>query len=247
MSGLLVAARYLTIVSLPGPSPTDRLALGRSAPWFPVVGLLLGLAVAGTSWVTGRMFPSLLGALLSVTVWKVLTGGLHLDGLADCLDGLGGHDPEQRLRIMRDSRIGALGAVGLILFLLLEISAVAEIQPWARWRALVLAPVAGRAAAPLLAMLFPPARPDGHAALFRQGLRRHAAPVALAVALGVAVIALGGPGLVALVASGLAALGAARFVASRIGGITGDVLGASVELAELVTLLVVAAWAPGAR
>ena len=70
-----------------------------------------------------------------MTLWKLLTGGLHFDGPADCLDGLVGRDSVDRLRIMRDSRIGAFGAIGLILFLLLEVAAVSELTPAARWRA----------------------------------------------------------------------------------------------------------------
>ncbi|HXH82337.1 MAG TPA: adenosylcobinamide-GDP ribazoletransferase, partial [Candidatus Tectomicrobia bacterium] len=151
MSGLLVAARYLTIVPLPGPTDHAPSALGRSAPWFPVVGLALGIALVAVDLAAAVLFPPLLSALLTITAWKLLTGGLHLDGLADSLDGLVGRDPEHRRAIMRDSRIGTFGAVGLILFLLLEITAVAELEPPARWRALLVAPAVGRALPPLLA------------------------------------------------------------------------------------------------
>jgi hypothetical protein len=91
------------------------------------------------------LFPALLAPLLTVTVWQLLTGGLHLDGLADCLDGLTGRDPTQRLAIMRDSRIGVFGALGLIVLMLLEIAAVTELPPAARWRVLLVVPVVGRA------------------------------------------------------------------------------------------------------
>src|SRR5262245_46438983 len=114
--GLSVAARYLTIVPLPERVNAGAEALGRSAAWFPVVGLAIGLAVAAVEQVGARAFPPLLASLLTVTAWKLVTGGLHLDGLADCLDGLAGRDAQHRLAIMRDSRIGAFGAVGLILF-----------------------------------------------------------------------------------------------------------------------------------
>ena len=127
MTGLLVAARYLTIVPLPGVVPGRADSLGRAAVWFPAIGLGIGAVLFGAERVTAVLFPSLLAALLTVTAWKLLTGGLHLDGLADCLDGLAGHDAEHRLAIMRDSCIGAFGAIGLILFLLLEVVAVAEL------------------------------------------------------------------------------------------------------------------------
>jgi adenosylcobinamide-GDP ribazoletransferase len=99
-----------------------------------------------------------------VTAWKLLTGGLHLDGLADCLDGLVGRDREHRLAIMRDSRIGTFGAVGLILFLMLEIVAVGELPPALRWRALIVVPTLARAVPPVLA----PVPPHGPPALARR-------------------------------------------------------------------------------
>jgi adenosylcobinamide-GDP ribazoletransferase len=207
-----------------------------------VVGLGLGALLGAADWLTTRWFSPLLAALLTVTAWKLLTGGLHLDGLADCLDGLAGRDREQRLAIMRDSRIGSFGAIGLILFLMLELVAVAESGPAVRWRALLVAPVVGRAAPPLLARLFPAARPDGQGAAFARGVGLPGALLAAALATAAAVAVLGAGGLVvALVGLGAAAA-AARLVAGRLGGVTGDVLGAGVEVAELAALLAVIAW-----
>jgi len=123
VSSLRLAVRYLTILPLPGHRHAGVAGLGAAAAWFPIVGLGIGAILVAVEWLTARFFPPLLGALLTVTAWKLVTGGLHLDGLADCLDGLGGGDAEHRLAIMRDSSIGALGAIGLILFLLLEITA----------------------------------------------------------------------------------------------------------------------------
>ncbi|HEV8473355.1 MAG TPA: adenosylcobinamide-GDP ribazoletransferase [Methylomirabilota bacterium] len=243
MSALVAAFRHLTIVPFGGPAHVGPRALGHAAPWFPVVGAALGLALALVATVTDRVFPPLLAALLTVTAWKLLTGGLHLDGLADCLDGLVGRDPEHRLAIMGDSRIGAFGAVGLILFLMLELVAVAELPPPARWRALIAAPAIARATPVLLARLFRPARAEGQGAAFHAGLGRGAAPAALAVALVVAVAALGGVGVVAVGVAALAVTALGAFLARRLGGITGDVLGAGVEVGELAVLLTVSAWA----
>jgi len=243
VSGLLEAVRYLTIVPLPGRPAAGGGALGRAAAWFPVVGLALGAALALTDRVTDVLFSPLLAVLLTVTVWKLLTGGIHLDGLADCLDGLVGRDAEHRLAIMRDSRIGAFGAIGLILFLLLEIAAVAELAPALRWRALLAAPVIGRATPALVARLLPVARATGAGAAFRAGLGPAAPALALGAALVAAAAALGVAGIVAWALAALLALALGRFMTHRLGGITGDVLGAGIEAAELVVLLVVAAWA----
>jgi adenosylcobinamide-GDP ribazoletransferase len=240
VSGLLVAARYLTIVPIPGrPRGGD---LGRAAPWFPAVGLGLGAALVLTDWVTSRLFPPLLAALLVVTAWKLLTGGLHLDGLADCLDGLVGRDVDHRLAIMRDSRIGAFGAIGLILFLFLEIVAVSELPPSLRWRTLLVTPAIARAMPALLGGLFRPARREGHGAAFHAGLHPVAAPIAIGLAVALSVAALFGLGLVAVAVAAIAAVAVAMFLSRRLRGITGDVLGAAVEVAELAVLLTVIAW-----
>jgi adenosylcobinamide-GDP ribazoletransferase len=218
-------------------------ALGRAAPWFPVVGLGIGAVLVAVERAAGVLFPALLAALLTVTAWKVLTGGLHLDGLADCLDGVAGRDAAHRLAIMRDSRIGAFGAIGLILFLLLEIAAVAELRPGLRWRALLVLPAVARATPPLLSSLFPPATAEGHGATFRLGVRWSAAPLALVLALAFAWAALDLPGLLLAVAAILIAVVFAWFMATRLSGITGDVYGAAIEVAELAGLLTVSAWA----
>jgi adenosylcobinamide-GDP ribazoletransferase len=242
VSRLLLAVRYLTVLPISRRVHAGLADLGAAAPWFPVVGAALGLGLAAVDAVGGRLFPPLLAGLLTVTAWKLATGGLHLDGLADCLDGLAGRDPAERRAIMRDSRIGAFGAIGLILFLLLELAAVTELPGGVRWRALVAAPVIGRATPALLGRLFPPARPDGQGAAFHAGLGRHAAPVALGLAGLAAAVLLGGPGLMALAAGAGTAVAVGAFLARRVGGVTGDVLGAGVELAELAALLAMSAW-----
>jgi adenosylcobinamide-GDP ribazoletransferase len=242
VSGLVLAARYLTIVPVPGREDHGSGALGRAALWFPVVGLGLGGALAAGERVVAAVFPPLLGALLVVTAWKLASGGLHLDGLADCFDGLVGRDAEHRLAIMRDSRIGAFGALGLILFLLLEIAAVAELGPSLRWRALLAAPVVARAMPPLLACCFRGARADGHDAVFRAGVSGTAALGALVLALAVAAIVLGTTGVVVAALATAAALAVGAFMSRRLGGITGDVHGAAVETAELVVLVALTAW-----
>lgn len=237
MSGLLVAARYLTIVPVPGPAHAPLEALGRSAAWFPVVGIGLGLLLVLVDRLTGWLFSPLLAALLTVIVWKLVTGGVHLDGLADCLDGLVGRDAEHRLAIMRDSRIGAFGAVGLILFLMLEIVALAELVPPTRGSALFAAPVIARATPAVLAALFRPARADGHGAAFHAGVRPSAIAIGLAAAVAASTFALGGLGVATLAAGLVAAVAVGAFVAGRLGGVTGDVLGAGVETVTTLVYL----------
>ena len=242
VSGLGVAVRYLTIVPVPGRHDHSLEPIGRAAAWFPVVGLAIGAVLVAVDLITARVFPPLLAALLVVTAWKLMSGGLHLDGLADCLDGLVGRDAAHRLAIMRDSRIGAFGAVGLILFLLIEITAFTEFPPSMRWRALLAAPAIGRAMPALVARLYRPARSDGQGASFHAGLRRQSAPLALLVALGISVAALGVIGVASVAVAALISVAFGGFMRARLGGVTGDVLGAGIEFAELTVLLTGSAW-----
>jgi adenosylcobinamide-GDP ribazoletransferase len=246
MQGLVAAIRYLTVVPVGRPPTGSDAGPGAGAAWFPVVGLAVGGALVLVDLLVTRLFPPLLAALLTVTAWKLLSGGLHLDGLADCLDALGGRDVAHRLAIMRDSRLGAFGALGLILVLLLEVAAVAELTGARRPGALVAVPAIGRAMPLVLARLFPPARAEGQGADFAVAVRPSAAARAVAVAGLAAGLLLGAAGLGALAAAATAALLFARALARRLGGITGDVHGAGVELAELAAVLVLVAWPTGA-
>jgi len=240
--GALQAARYLTIVPVGGKRGTVGAPPGSVVVWFPAIGLLIGVVLVVVDRLVVWAFPMLLAALLTVTTWKLITGGLHLDGLADCLDALGGHDASQRLMIMRDSRIGAFGAIGLILFLLLEIAAVAELAPAPRWRALLTAPCVARAMPAILARWFPPARSEGQGARFQADVQPRAAAAALGGAVLVALAVLGAGGIVAVAAAALVSVALGRFMTVRLGGVTGDVLGAAGELSELAVLLTVSAW-----
>lgn len=242
LAGLITAVRFLTIVPVPGRGLDGPGALGRAATWFPLVGLALGLVLAVVNWLLFWLFPPLLSALLVLTAWKLLTGGIHLDGLADCLDGLAARDPNQALAIMRDSRIGAFGAMGLILLLLLELVAMAELPRMARGETLVMAPLVGRYAPLLLARGFPPVSEDrGYGAAFIRTVSGTALLVGGAVVAIVAGVILWPHGLIAA-AAGLGAAWVAGWMFSRhLRGLTGDGLGASVELAELGVLLTVVA------
>jgi len=242
VKGALEAARYLTIVPVGGQRGAVGAPSGTAIAWFPAIGLLIGCVLVVVDRLAAWAFPMLLAALLTVTTWKLMTGGLHLDGLADCLDSLGGHDATQRLQIMRDSRIGSFGAMGLILFLLLELAAVAGLAAAPRWRALLTAPCVARAMPAILARWFPAARSEGQGARFRADVQPRAMAVALACAVVVAVALLGAAGIAAVAVAGLTSVAIGRFMTARLGGVTGDVLGAAVEISELTVLLTVSAW-----
>jgi adenosylcobinamide-GDP ribazoletransferase len=215
--------------------------LGRSCAWFPLPGVVLGLVPAAALHLAGPRVPAPLAAVLAVAALAWLSGGLHLDGVADVFDGLGGGhgDRERILRIMRDSRIGAHGATALVLVLAAKLAAVAELAGRGVLWPLVVAPAVARFAAVPLVVLFPYARAEGLGRAFRGSAG--AREVAISAALTAAVIAPFAPGSLAPAAVALVAAGGlALAVHRRLGGLTGDAYGAAIELAE-VALLAVAA------
>lgn len=237
MSYFILALRFLTIVPVPGTEAGGPGALGRSAWWFPVVGLALGACLVALNQLMLSAFPPLLGAILVIAAWKILTGGLHLDGLADAIDGVAGRDRERRIAIMRDSHVGAFGVMGIGLCLLVSVGALDALAVARRPAVLLLAPAIGRLAPVLIGPLFPAATPgQGSGAAFLQGLSPWATPVHVA-GLWILAAALFGPWGGLLLSLALApVLLWGVFLASRLGGLTGDALGGSVEIGEMATL-----------
>jgi len=237
LEGVLVAFRYLTVLPLPRRrAPGD---LGRAAGWFPIVGLGLGGCMALASLAVDRLVPPGVGAILLVALWAGLTGALHLDGLADASDGLGGGwSRERALSIMRDGRSGPFGVTAIVLVLGLKAATVATLPEGLAWRALVLAPVLGRAGPLLLVALCPPARTEGAGHALATGARW---PGLLAGGLAAVVVSgamLGAWSALLLTVTALLAWGWAVYLRRRIGGFTGDTLGALVEVTEAVCLTV---------
>jgi adenosylcobinamide-GDP ribazoletransferase len=244
IASVILAIRFLTIVPIPGREAQGRAALGRAAGWFPLVGLGLGVALVALDRGLALAFPPLLSALLVLSLWKVATGGIHLDGLSDCLDGLGGRDRQHRLAIMRDSRIGTFGAIGLIVYFLIALFALAEMPGAARPRVLLLAPVVGRLAPLLIGPRFRPATPDhGSGALFLSTMSGWVGPLQLIPVAALAAWLLGVGGVITMLAALFVVWLWSAFLAWHLGGLTGDALGSGIELAELAVLLGTAALA----
>ena len=247
------AVSMFTIVPVRGPETiTPEIAAGITL-WLPAVGCLLAVPAAGLMLAVevgaGSAAGRLLGATLAIAALAVLTGGLHLDGLADTADGLGSRRPVQEaLELMRRSDTGPMGVAALVLTLLVQVTALAAISPrWLGPAALVAAVVTGRVAV-LVAASSPPARQDGFGALIAGTADRRARWTAVAVLVaitGAAGAAASGPvlaarGVVAIIA-GLAAAAWLRMVACRrLGGMTCDVYGALIEISTATVLLAVA-------
>jgi adenosylcobinamide-GDP ribazoletransferase len=242
MRGFVVACRYLTVLPLPRSGGAG--SLGDAAGWFPAVGAVIGVCLAVAAVVTDLVLPPAVGAVLVVALWVALTGALHLDGLADTLDGLGaGWTPQQALAIMGDVRLGAYGVTGIVLVLGAKLASVATLPEPILWRAVVVAPMLGRLAPLLLVRLSDPARPDGTGLAFARALRTPALVAASAVAALGALALAGAWALLLLAATAGAAWAAARHLTRRLGGFTGDTLGALVEVTETLVLTLLSALA----
>lgn len=241
--GLLVALGFLTALPLPA-REVKPTALGRASAYFPLVGLLLGLALVALDALLGLIWPGAIADAGLVLALVLLTGGFHLDGLMDSCDGLfGRRDPARRLEIMRDSRVGSFGVLGAVCTLLLLYAALGELtRPW-RWGALLVAPTLGRWAMVLAIWRFPYARPEGLGRAFKDGVGPWQVAVASLIAVAVACGALGLGGVAAFVVAGAAALLIGAFVCTRIPGLTGDSYGAINEVVQIVSLLTILAWA----
>ena len=231
---VMLAFSFLTVIPMPTLEYQPGL-LGRAGRWFPLVGLLLGGVLTLAHWGLSQLFPPLLTSALVTTLWAALTGGLHLDGLADCCDGLlAATSRERRLEIMRDPRTGAFAVVGVVLFLLLKVMALAALP--AAQPALLLAPTWARWLL-LWGARQPLARPSGLGADFAAGLtgRNQALALLLPLLLFVPFFTLQ---TVLAVLAAVAATGWLIHLArQRLGGVTGDVYGLVVEVSELVILL----------
>jgi adenosylcobinamide-GDP ribazoletransferase len=266
VKGLRLSVTLLTVIpwpARPGPgggAPEEAApgpaVVSAAMAWAPAVGLLLGAIAAAVLFLADRVFGtgSLTAAGLAIASLAVATRGLHLDGLADLADGLASGKPARAaLEIMRRSDIGPLGTVTLVLTLLIQVAALSHAESAGHARgpaAVIAAVVTGRLA---LTWACRPgvraARPDGLGALVAGSVRPAVAATVTAVTLAaaVAISAAAGGSLgwtlpLAVVAGLAAAYGLQRHAVHRLGGITGDVLGALAEIGATAALLVVACW-----
>jgi adenosylcobinamide-GDP ribazoletransferase len=234
-SPLRIAAAFLTRlpVQLGEAAETE---VGRALACFPIVGLGLGTVLTGAAWLASTL-PPFLSAVGLVALLAAATGGLHLDGLADVFDALGGsHGNRARmLAIMRDSRIGAHGALALLLVVLAKVSAVSALLQRGSWWAILLFPAVARGSVVPLVVAFPYVRADGLGRRFKD--QGSAAELVWATAFTAAMLLCAGArALTPAALAFAAALGFGVWMRRRLGGQTGDTYGAAIELAEVAFL-----------
>ncbi len=236
----VIALQFLTIIPLPFAVRCEKEDLGRSTALFPLAGLTIGALLAGLNWLISPWLARPLCDALLITTLAVVTGGLHLDGLADVCDGLAARGGRERfLAVMKDSQVGAIGAVGLVLGLLLKWQALVAVPVELKWQALLLFPVLARFGQVATLTGARHARQDGLGAAFVQGTGKVPLTVALVTSVSVCIWLFGSFGLIPLTSVCLVTVAGRLFFQSRLGGLTGDTVGCISELNEILALIVI--------
>ncbi len=240
MTSLLLALQFLTIIPVKIRNINER-KIANSMIYFPLAGLLLGLILTGAnyflSWLNFE--PFLINTIL-VVLLTVLTAGIHLDGLADTTDALlSRKSKEEMLKIMRDSHIGVMGVLSLICVILLKVAFLSSLDVPLKTASLLLMCILSRWSLVWAIFLFPYARDEGKAKLFIQGANFKIFIWATMIVLACVTATLKFKGLFIFAIIALSTYIIGKFISKKIGGITGDTLGATIELAEIVTLLTV--------
>ena len=244
MTSCFAALEFLTILRLRrGPTALLR-EVARGLVWFPAVGLLLGALLLAFDRAASRALPLPSVDVLLVVGLAVLTGALHLDGLADAADGLfGGREPGQRLEIMRDVHAGTYAIVAVVCVLALKWAGLAALPSRVRFEALLLTPCIARAAMLVTIAMFPYARPAGLGVEFKAAALPWRAPAGMATAVVASIVLLGAGGVYLAAFACVVALAFGAFATRMADGMTGDLYGASIEITEAAVLLFIAAFA----
>ncbi len=238
--GLLYALRFLTIIPVPYKQGENMAKVGGSAAFFPVVGLLIGTLLFGAERLFNLLFIPEVNAALICLLWIVISGGLHLDGLADLADGLGGgRTKEEKLSIMKDSRSGAFGVLALVILVLLKWSLIIQMMTEGNQFYLILIPMSARWITMNFIVMFPSARKEGMGSFFKKHMGVWKSVIAGIFTL-TTVFILGGLPAILICLTTLLLLGIAALIISRIlGGLTGDAYGSLIETGEVLMMLLI--------
>jgi len=239
----VAAFRFLTIIPLPTSFGSAAEDLDDSVIFFPIVGLVIGVLAWGGAWLLWQTLPPFVAAIALTILLFSFSGALHLDGLADTADGFFSSRPREKiLEIMRDSRIGVMGVVALWMILMLKVSSLSSLSGAEAAKAAFLMPLAGRCTLVIMMALLPYVRPEGGL-----GTRLYSRKTAWSALSGVIILYLlsyliqGVPGLVLASLVVITLLLFCVFSYRKIGGATGDTLGAACEISEASVVFFMAA------
>ena len=236
----LVALRFLTIIPMPLRREVSAEEIGRSIGYFPVVGVVIGLILAAINWLLGLLLPPAVVNVLLIVSLIVLTGALHLDGVADTCDGIGGHkSAEARWQAMQDSRAGGFGIVGVSGLLLVKYVSLNSVPETLVMATLLLMPVLSRWTMVFALFSYPYAKPSGLGKAFKQEANWQKLLPATVVALAVATILFRLAGLAIMAGVWVIVAALAAYLKRRFSGLTGDTYGAINEVAEVGVLILV--------
>ncbi len=242
MNGLRLAFSFLTILPV---APWASTGMSSARPWFPFVGLALGAALVGFDAALRLGLPELVVGAFLVAALLMLTRALHAEGFLDCCDGLfGAYTREDRLRILRDTHVGAFAVIGGAALLIAKWSLLASTPDQARIGLLLLFPCLSRLAMLSTMTIFPYARAQGIGAAFHEDASRLRDALGLAIAALATALFFGPGGFILLAAALLLAVAIGQWMTSWLGGMTGDAYGAVNELSEVVVLALGVALIP---
>lgn len=238
MRPFLLAVQFLTRIPTPNINDLSDREIGLSQYYYPVVGFIIGLVLLAAAQFISLPSSNLNAALL-LTVWVLITGALHLDGLADCADAwVGGYgDRDKTLAIMKDPQSGPVAVVLILCVLLIKFTAIEAVISNQAWAALILSPVIARCMLPLLFHFTPYVRSNGLGSALTQHKSTPLLTVILALSLSLSLMLIGLSALSLILSALLVLLIIRQISIKRLGGITGDVAGALVELTEVIVLI----------
>ena len=239
----LAALQFLTTIPISWQHKVSPEELGRSAGYFPVVGLIIGIILIGLNWLFSLILPSAVVNALLIVSLALLSGALHLDGFNDTCDGIAGHKiTEDRWQVMHDSRAGGFGVSGGILLLLVKYASLNSIPTTMIMMSLVLMPVISRWAMVYAIFAYPYARPSGLGKVFKQGTSWPGFAMATLIALVVLITLalLSGLAIISIMfLTWVMTVAMTAYLKSKFSGLTGDTYGAINEVAEVSVLILV--------
>jgi len=237
----LSALRFLTSIPTPWWRGASLKEFAGSLPYYPVIGLLIGIILAAVYWLASLLLPVWVSSAIVVTAMVVVTGGMHLDGLIDAVDGVAAShkDPDIGKDVMKKPGIGAFGAVAVFIVLVLKIVLVANIPDDWMVGTLIILPVVSRWTMVYTVFAYPYARPQGAGNELKQATGWSSLMLATVTTLAIAVVIAGWAVLAIVIPVWLFTIMAANYFSRRFNGLTGDTYGAISELSEVLILLVI--------